>query len=161
MLSTNYNSARIGGQVLCLSCLPLYLHDLNDVWHLIGIQCMMIWQTKGWCLSHMVHAKPLQLCLTFGNPMDCSPLGSSVHGILQARTLERVAISFSTHTLYIDIICLVILHMCLPQICMFSSLSFEYSVPNLLFLPRSGPSVEMLLSFSLSKSNQFSEMHRR
>ena len=30
----------------------------------------------------------------FGNPMDCSPTGSSVHGILQARGLEWVAISF-------------------------------------------------------------------
>ena len=36
-----------------------------------------------------------QLCLTLRNPMDCSPPGASVHGILQARTLERVAISFS------------------------------------------------------------------
>ena len=34
-------------------------------------------------------------CLTLCNPMDCSPPGSSVHGILQARTLEWVAISFS------------------------------------------------------------------
>ena len=32
-------------------------------------------------------------CLTLCNPMDCSPPGSSVHGILQARTLEWVAIS--------------------------------------------------------------------
>ena len=30
------------------------------------------------------------------NPMDCSPSGSSVHGILQARNLEWVAISFSS-----------------------------------------------------------------
>ena len=29
------------------------------------------------------------------DPIDCSPPGSSVHGILQARTLEWVAISFS------------------------------------------------------------------
>ena len=29
------------------------------------------------------------------NPMDCSPPGSSVHGILQARILERIAIPFS------------------------------------------------------------------
>ena len=36
-----------------------------------------------------------QLCLTLGNPMDCSPPGSSVHGILQARILEWVVISFS------------------------------------------------------------------
>ena len=35
-----------------------------------------------------------QSCLTLCDPMDCSPPGSSVHGILQARTLERVAISF-------------------------------------------------------------------
>ena len=34
-------------------------------------------------------------CLTSCNPMDWSPPGSSVHGILQARVLEWVAISFS------------------------------------------------------------------
>ena len=33
-----------------------------------------------------------QSCLTLCNPVDCSPPGSSVHGILQARILERVAI---------------------------------------------------------------------
>ena len=38
-----------------------------------------------------MHAKSLQLFLTLCNPMDCSFPGSSVHGILQARTLERVA----------------------------------------------------------------------
>ena len=36
-----------------------------------------------------------QLYLTVCDPMDCSPPGSSVHWILQARTLEWVAISFS------------------------------------------------------------------
>ena len=36
-----------------------------------------------------------QSCPTLCNPMDCSPPGSSVHGILQARTLEWVAISSS------------------------------------------------------------------
>ena len=36
-----------------------------------------------------------QLCLTLCDPMDCSPQGSSVHGISQARILEWVAISFS------------------------------------------------------------------
>ena len=35
-----------------------------------------------------------QLCLTFCNPMDYSPLGSSVHEIFQARMLEWVAISY-------------------------------------------------------------------
>ena len=37
----------------------------------------------------------IQSCLTFHDPMDCSPPGSSVHGILQARILEWVAIPFS------------------------------------------------------------------
>ena len=41
-------------------------------------------------------AKLLQLCLTLWDPIDSSPPGSSVPGILQARTLERVAISFSS-----------------------------------------------------------------
>ena len=37
----------------------------------------------------------LQSCLTLCNPMDCSPPGSSVHGVLQARTLEWVAMPSS------------------------------------------------------------------
>ena len=39
-----------------------------------------------------MHAKSLQSCPALCNPMDCSPPGSSVHGILQARILEQVAI---------------------------------------------------------------------
>ena len=35
-----------------------------------------------------VAAKSLQSCLTLCDPMDCSPPGSSVQGILQARILE-------------------------------------------------------------------------
>ena len=38
----------------------------------------------------------VQSCLTLRDPMDCSLPGSSVHGIFQARTLESVAISFSS-----------------------------------------------------------------
>ena len=36
-----------------------------------------------------------QLCLTLCNPMDCSPPGSSIHGVLQARILEWVAMPSS------------------------------------------------------------------
>ena len=36
-----------------------------------------------------------QSCLTLYDPMDCSPPGSSAHGIFQARVLEWVAIAFS------------------------------------------------------------------
>ena len=41
-------------------------------------------------------AKSLQSCLTLCDPIDSSPPGSPVPGILQARTLEWVAISFSS-----------------------------------------------------------------
>ena len=41
-------------------------------------------------------AKSLQSCLTLCDPTDCSLPGFSIHGILQARTLEWVTISFSS-----------------------------------------------------------------
>ena len=40
-------------------------------------------------------AESLQLCPTLCDPMDCSPPGSSIHGIFQARVLEWGAIAFS------------------------------------------------------------------
>ena len=43
----------------------------------------------------LCYAKPLQSCPTLCDPLDGSPPGSPVPGILQARTLEWVAISFS------------------------------------------------------------------
>ena len=60
-----------------------------------------------------VCAKSVLTCLTLWDPMDCSPPGSSVHGILQARILEWVAMSFSrqssqprdrTHVSYVSYI---------------------------------------------------------
>ena len=42
-----------------------------------------------------VFAKLFQLCLALCDPVDCSPPGSSVHGILQARILEQVAMPSS------------------------------------------------------------------
>ena len=46
-------------------------------------------------LSAAAAAKSLQSCLTLCDPIDGSPPGSPIPGILQARTLEWVAISFS------------------------------------------------------------------
>ena len=45
------------------------------------------------CARACVCVSVAQRCLTFCSPMDCSPPGSSVHGILQARILDWVAIS--------------------------------------------------------------------
>ena len=53
------------------------------------LSCLLILRTAA------AAAKSLQSCPTLCDPIDGSPPGSSVHGILQARTLEWVAISSS------------------------------------------------------------------
>ena len=52
------------------------------------LPCPTGWPSSPLCLV-------TKLCLTLCDPMDCSPPGSSVHGISQARILEWVAIFFS------------------------------------------------------------------
>ena len=62
--------------------LPVFLHlNRSCAWESPNSTCVCLLS----CFTHV------QLC----DPMDCSPPGSSVHGILQARILEWVAISFS------------------------------------------------------------------
>ena len=53
--------------------------------------CQVCWLSQNAAAT----AKSLQLCLTLCNPIDGSPTGSPIPGILQARILEWVAISFS------------------------------------------------------------------
>ena len=64
-----------------------------------GSVALYLQETKvrflGWDAAAAAASKSLQLCPTLCNPIDSSPAGSSVHGILQARTLEWVAISYS------------------------------------------------------------------
>ena len=68
-------------------------------WDLSSSQCCLFLVTSrgrsiklGLCMC----ANSLQSCLAFCDPMDYSPPGSSVHGILQSRILEWVAMPFST-----------------------------------------------------------------
>ena len=74
---------------------------INFYWRIVALQyCVHFYCIAKW-ISHMythawVHAPLLQSYLTLCDPMDCSPPGSSVHGILQARILESVVILFST-----------------------------------------------------------------
>ena len=56
-----------------------------------GVGCHFLLQ----CMKVKSEREVAQSCPTLSNPMDCSPPGSSVHGILQARALERGAIAFS------------------------------------------------------------------
>ena len=57
---------------------------------MIDVQCLEELVSK----THSLRVRA-QWYLTLWDSMDCSPPGSSVHGISQARILERVAISFS------------------------------------------------------------------
>ena len=50
-----------------------------------GVGCHFLLQ----CMKVKSEREVAQSCLTPSNPMDCSPPGSSVHGIFQARVLER------------------------------------------------------------------------
>ena len=56
-----------------------------------GVGCHFLPQ----CMKVKGENDVAQLCPTLCDPMDCSPPGSSVHGICQARGLERGAIAFS------------------------------------------------------------------
>ena len=68
---------------------------------LIVDKCFIIWATREVVALYKfayaaAAAKSLQSCLTLCDPIDGSPPGFPVPGILQARTLEWVAISFSS-----------------------------------------------------------------
>ena len=56
-----------------------------------GVGCHFLLQ----CMKVKSESEGAQLCPTLSDPVDCSPPGSSVHGIFQARVLEWDAIAFS------------------------------------------------------------------
>ena len=56
----------------------------------------LFWNIINMCVLCLV----TQSCLTLCDPVDCSPPGSSVHGVFQARVLECFAISFSGGSSY-------------------------------------------------------------
>ena len=60
-----------------------------------GVGCHFLLQ----CMKVKSESEIAQSCLTPSDPMDCSPPGSSIHGIFQARVLEWGAIAFSTRFL--------------------------------------------------------------
>ena len=77
-----------------LGAKQLFLH-LKSVSRKIAKNSILKWFKTHWCLAAAA-AKSLQSCPTLCDPTDDSPPGSPVPGILQARTLEWVTISFSS-----------------------------------------------------------------
>ena len=57
-----------------------------------GVGCHFLLQ----CMKVKSESEVAQLCPTLSGTMNCSPPGSSIHGIFQARVLECIAIAFST-----------------------------------------------------------------
>ena len=64
-----------------------------------GVGCQFLLQ----CMEVKNESEVAQSCLTLHDSMDCSPPGSSIHGIFQARVLEWGAIAFSVYITYKDI----------------------------------------------------------
>ena len=60
-----------------------------------GMGCHFLLQ----CMKMKSEREVAQSCPTLSDPMDCSPPGSSIHGIFQARVLEWVVIAFSKEML--------------------------------------------------------------
>ena len=63
-----------------------------------GVGCHFLLQ----CIKVKSEREVAQSRLTLRDPMDCSPPGSSAHGILQARALEWGAIAFSENVLQVE-----------------------------------------------------------
>ena len=66
-----------------------------DAKHLNKIPANQIQQHIKWIIQQAAAAESLQLCLILCDPIDSSLQGSSIPGVLQARTLKWVATSFS------------------------------------------------------------------
>ena len=71
------------------------VQDGGDIDMLKANSCSLRQKSTQHCKSAAATAKSLQSCPTLCDPRDGNPPGSPVPGILQARTLEWVAISFS------------------------------------------------------------------
>ena len=81
--------------LLFLSLIPnTKLYNLSECILLLGENTDNSWIWE-YSFTAAAAAKSLQSCLTLCDPIDGNPPGSSIPGILQARTLEWVAISFS------------------------------------------------------------------
>ena len=91
---------------VCFSVLQKAKYHLEDqlllfcfvfIWRIISVQCFVGFCHTSVRTSHTscVHAMLIQSCLTLCDPMGGSPPGSSVHGTLQARMLEWIAMPSS------------------------------------------------------------------
>ena len=89
----------MGGMLINLKTFFFFFLNERGKWMILSI-IRKLWYFLEYDIVSRAHsksllAKSLQSCPTLCNPIDGSPSGSPVPGILQARTLEWIAISFS------------------------------------------------------------------
>ena len=95
-------SCAVGREEHCKQIALACVGSARSVWATLGLPLLMACVLSPATLLRLqvalqvAAAKSLQLCPTLCDPRDGSPPGSPVPGILQARTLEWVAISFSS-----------------------------------------------------------------
>ena len=89
--------------VHCVCSLSFWLHCVVQQLRIVGNHLLSAY--PGCAGRATAAAKSLQSCPTLCDPIDGSPPGSSIHGILQARVLEWVAIAFYWYflLLYLEI----------------------------------------------------------
>ena len=86
-----------------------------------GVGCHFLLQ----CMKVKSESEDAQSCPTLSNPMDCSPPGSPIHGIFQARVLEWGAIAFSAYRVWRSLNKIILLQQCLTWLkCLISSNCF-------------------------------------
>ena len=89
VLGTAYHT-RAEGLFSCYLGILGWKHHFPDLFCIaLTLVCVCV------CVCARAHALSISVYLTLCNPMDYSPPYSSVHGILQARILECIAVSFS------------------------------------------------------------------
>ena len=87
-------------------------HSWNSPGKNTGVGCHFLLQ----CMKVKSESEVAQLCPAPSDPMDCSPPGSSVHGILQARVLEWGASAFSSIYTHIYIYIYIYIYRCKTKV---------------------------------------------
>ena len=111
-----------------------------------GVGCHFLLQ----CMKVKRESEVAQLCPTLSDPMNCSPLGSSIHGIFQARVLEWGAIAFSNVPLLLLLSRFSCVRLCAtPEMAALSISNFLEGISRL------SPSVAFLYFFALITEEAF------
>ena len=106
MLCELYLMVQFSGTKHIHTVVQISLSSVSQIFHFLNYilfsQLLPLWtihlqyiQVVSLCLGLSIGTVHAQSCLTLCDPMDCSPPGSYVYGISQARILEGVAISYS------------------------------------------------------------------